>query len=199
MNVAASSAKAVKPLFSLGAFPSSSAGAKSKVSPVAACLWPHSKQGLEEVVYLGNPISQTFWNSGGQIFQGARSDSSPCSEGSPPGLGFSRWHHVGEQHQVASFGGGMVRFTFLQRLNAVTLTLPSQVPWGGNLVCWTRKSYRLNGKSTSEGIARMPCPRSVSAQAGSECLSACRCAQVRVWTCDCLYMFVILGSQPLCV
>lgn len=44
MNFAASSARVVKPLLSLGAFRSSVAGTKTKVSPVAACHWPSSKQ-----------------------------------------------------------------------------------------------------------------------------------------------------------
>lgn len=49
MNFAANSAKAVKPLLSLGAFPSSVAGARTKVSPVAGCCWPSSKQEMEEM------------------------------------------------------------------------------------------------------------------------------------------------------
>lgn len=77
MNFAASGAKAVKPLFSVDAFPSSVAGAKTKFPSVAACHWPSSKQGLKESTWPpleSPPPKHTFWNSGDQNFQGARSD-----------------------------------------------------------------------------------------------------------------------------
>lgn len=104
MNFAVSGARAVEPLLCLGAFASSVAGAKTKVSPVVGCCWPSSKEGREKItlpILEAPPPKQAFQRSGGQNFHGARSACASCSEGNPRGWDFSRGSHLGEQHQVA--------------------------------------------------------------------------------------------------
>lgn len=50
MNFSVSGAKAVKSFLFLSSF-SSVAEAKTKISPVAACCWLNSKQGLEDMTW----------------------------------------------------------------------------------------------------------------------------------------------------
>lgn len=71
MNFAASGAKAAKSFLSVDVFPSCVAGAKEKLSLVAACHWHRSKQGLKETTWPtleALPPKQTFWNPGNQNF-----------------------------------------------------------------------------------------------------------------------------------
>lgn len=102
MNFAAIGGKAVKRLLSLGPCPSSVAGAKTKVSPVAGCRWPSSSGARGgDLAYLGSPASQTslsdversdlWWGAG-------RFDSAPAQRGTHQDCDFSRGHHLGEQH-----------------------------------------------------------------------------------------------------
>lgn len=145
MNLAASGTKAVKPLLSLDAFPSSVAGAKTKFSLVAARHWLISKQGKRRspsLPWKPHLPNKPFGIQEVRPFQGATSDSSSPSQGNPPGVGFSRGHHPARTERsskyLASFGDGKVNI--FQRPKATTLTLPKLVPrgglWGGSSVCW---------------------------------------------------------------
>lgn len=68
MNFAASGVKTVKSLFFLGAFSSFVAEAKTTFPPAAACHWPSSRWGLEEMTWPtleAPPPKQALQRSGG--------------------------------------------------------------------------------------------------------------------------------------
>ena len=99
-------------------------------------VWLHviglGPEEMTEPTLEAPPPKQALWNSGGQTFQGARSDSSSCSEGIPPGLGLSRGHHLGEQHWVAgvpvSAGTGQVFNRFFRDIRLQPSPFQTQCP-----------------------------------------------------------------------